>query len=235
MANQRVRLKQFYGRQPLSYVAVFDHISHKTDAKGRQVPTVLIKNIILVDPFGRLLAPTGFHDFEVVKKPYIVADHTWVNFTKQWFKLPMELVPGDRVYFNARIERYPINRADVTDQRQEIWDNALAENEALYKQWHAKAKNNPGINFDVSYQKMKEQKQFNLDEARQKQKNIKLVDYSFSHVRDVRLVRLNQSAAAKNIKRNKYDYAQYQKMGYRYSFWLSTRSLKMVDFLKKNS
>ena len=87
MANQRKRLGQFYGRKPLSYVATFDHISHKMNSQGGHAPVVLIKDIVLVDPFRRFIQPTSFHDFELCKQPYVVADHTWVNFTRQWFEL----------------------------------------------------------------------------------------------------------------------------------------------------
>lgn len=233
MANQRIRLKQFYGRAPLSYVAFFDHISHKTDAKGRRIPVALIKNIILVDPFGRFLAPTGFMDFEVVGKPYMVADHTWVTFTKQWFKLPEEVLPGDRIYFNAKIEKYRINRSDVQEKRNEIWQETLKTNDFLSKRWHDKAKNNPGINYKVSFQKLKEQRKENLENAKVLQHQIELVDYSFSHLRDVRLVTKNK--ATSNIKRIKYDYSQYIKTGYQYSFWLATRTQKILDKLKKGN
>lgn len=230
MANQRKRLGQFYGRKPLSYVATFDHISHKMNSQGGQAPVVLIKDIVLVDPFRRFIQPTGFHDFELCKQPYVVADHTWVNFTKQWFTLEQEALPGDRVYFTAQVERYPINRDDVLKQRDKIWNNAKEANDQLYQQWRSRSKANPGINFSVSYKDMKAEQQENLDNAREEQRNISLVDFSFSRMRDLRLTKLNP--ATKNIKRIKYDYDEYERLGYKYTFWLATRSMKVAKWLK---
>ena len=230
MANQRKRLKQFYGRKALCYVATFDHVSHKRDAQDNQVPVALIKNIVLVDPFKRFIEPTGFHDFQLCQTPYVVADHTWVNFTKQWFKLDQEVLTGDRIFFTALVERYSINRDDILKERNEIWNNAKEANDQLYQQWRNRAKANPGINFSSSFANMKAEQQANFENAKEEQKNISLVDFSFSRMRDLRLIKLNP--ATKNIERIRYDYDQYQRLGYKYTYWLATRSMKVAKWLK---
>ena len=77
---------------------------------------------------------------------------------------------------------------------------------------------------------MKAEQQENLDNAREEQRNISLVDFSFSRMRDLRLTKLNP--ATKNIKRIKYDYDEYERLGYKYTFWLATRSMKVAKWLK---
>ena len=41
-----------------------------------------------------------------------------------------------------------------------------------------------------------------------------------------------KTPATKNIKRIKYDYDEYERLGYKYTFWLSTRSTKVIKWLQ---
>ena len=115
-------------------------------------------------------------------------------------------------------------------QRDKIWNNAKEANAQLYQRWRSRSKANPGINFSASYKDMKAEQQENLDNAREEQRNISLVDFSFSRMKDLRLTKINP--ATKNIKRIKYDYDEYERLGYKYTFWLATRSMKVAKWLK---
>lgn len=59
----------------------------------------------------------------------------WVKLTKEWFKLPCQLLKGDEVCFQASITKYRISRQDVLNKRNEIWNDALKKNELIYKRW----------------------------------------------------------------------------------------------------
>lgn len=82
----RDALKQIGNKERGTYVGVVSRLGYKTGYNGHGKPTFLIIN--LTDINGNL-----------------VADHLWINYTKQFQSLGI-LATGDEVQFNARVSSY---------------------------------------------------------------------------------------------------------------------------------
>lgn len=99
--KQRFRLGELYQKGPNYYHAIFDHLTHKINSKGKKIPTILLKDIYLVDENDKKIPLRKNNDFIDAKGRHIVADHVWVKFTKPWFDLPFELLQGDENHLSG--------------------------------------------------------------------------------------------------------------------------------------
>lgn len=223
MSKQRFRLGNYLGRGSRYYHATFDHITHKVNAQHQKMPTILLKDIFLVDKNDKKIALRKENDFIDDKGRHIVADHLWVKMTKPWFSLPQELVQGDEVFFKAEVTSYKISRDDVVSKREEAWQKAMQKNEQIYKRWAKYTETHQRKNFQASLEKMKQKQKANLEQAKKEQSQLKLVDYTLNHVQNIKVVKWGR--VKKDFQRETYNYQQYKRQGYKYSAWLAYRSL----------
>ena len=78
-SHSRVILKDFYGQPAQFYHATFDHLTHHKDARGRRVPTVLLKNIYSVDSNDSRIFNSRQDTYKDSKGNSIIADHCWMD------------------------------------------------------------------------------------------------------------------------------------------------------------
>lgn len=171
MNRQRFRLGEYYGQQPKYYHATFDHISHKINSQKKKIPVILLTDIFLVNDKGEKIRLAKKNDFKDKKGRHIIADHLWVKLTKEWLKLPCQLLKGDEVYFQAGITKYRISRQDVLNKRNKIWNDALKKNEQIYKRWSKYTDTHKRKNLQLSLEKMKDKQRENLINAQAKKIN----------------------------------------------------------------
>jgi len=49
MSKQRFRLAEYYQDGRMFYHATFDHLTHKGNQQGKKIPTILLKDVYLVN------------------------------------------------------------------------------------------------------------------------------------------------------------------------------------------
>ena len=209
MAKQRFKLGKFYGKPPRQYLATFGQLTHKINRQRKKIPVILLKNIYVIDK----------------DRKHLVADHMWVKLTKPWFKLG-ELLDGDRVTFKAKVEKYKISRDDVLIKRELIWQEAVETNNQIYQRWQKYTDTHHRKNFQLSLDKMKQKQKNNLIEAKKQQAKLELVDYSLNYISNLKLISKNSDTT---YERKQFDYDHYKKQGYKYSAWMSARSINYVE------
>ena len=190
-------------------MATFGYLTHKINKQRKKIPVVLLKNIYIIDK----------------DKKYLVADHMWIKLTKPWFKLG-ELLDGDRITFKAKVEKYKISRDDVLIKRELIWQEAVETNNQIYQRWQKYTDTHHRKNFQLSLDKMKQKQKNNLIEAKKQQAKLELVDYSLNYISNLKLIRKNSDTT---YEREQFDYDYYKKQGYKYSAWMSARSINYVE------
>ena len=221
--KQRFRLGDYLNQVPQYYHATFGYIAHKVNQQHKKIPLILLKDIYLVDENDKKIRLSKKADFKDNKGNHIVADHLWVKLTKPWFELPDELLYGDEVYFRASVETYNIVRKDVLDQRQAIWDKAKKKSDQIYKRWAKYTEDHYRKNFSLSLNKMKEKQKKIMEQAKEDQAQLSLVDYGLNHIDKIKVVRSKR--ALYGVEREPYNYQQYKKQGYKYSSYLAAKSM----------
>lgn len=219
MSNQRIFLGDYFLQSPLYYHAVFDHISHH-----KRIPTVLLKDLYIVDEKDH---PVALRRKDLLHDKHhhtLVADHVWIDLDDNWFKLPNEVLYGDEVTFKATVEQYPITRDNVIRQRNEIWENVKIENNNLKQIWKENKSQYHGQIRNAKYQQLQAEIRQNIQLARKKQKEIALVDYGLSSMREIKIVKLQPIIEYKDIHRIKYSRNKLKKYNFRYTQWLSNRT-----------
>lgn len=224
MTKQRFRLGEQYGKSPRYYHATFTYLTHKVNSQKKKIAVILLKDVYLVDSQDKKKRLDSTNDFIDKKGRHIVADHLWVKLTKPWLKLSQELIAGDEIYFKANVKKYRINRSDVLEKREQIWQEAQRKNDLIYRRWSKYTDTHKRKNFDLSLAKMKAKQKTNIEQAKKDQQKLELVDYSLDHVSDIHVARLVKPKY--HFQRTKYDYQQYRRQGYTYSAWLAVRSIK---------
>lgn len=227
--KQRFRLAEMYDEGSRYYHATFDHITHKTNSQKKKLPVILLTDIYLVDENDRKIKMAKANDFRDKKGRHIIADHLWVKMTKPWFELPYELLSGDQLYFQANVEKYHIFRDDLQKKRDQIYRDAKAKNEQIYKRWSKYTETHKRKNFQLSLKKLQEKERKNIQEATKKQKAIELVDYSLNKIKNIKVT--NQFNPNFDYAREVYDYNQYKRQGYKYSAWLAARSMSFCEMI----
>lgn len=221
-SKQRFRLGEYYGKPAMRYHATFNYIAHKT-SHGKKVPMVLLTDLYLVDQNGKKIRLANSNDFIDKKGRHIVADHAWVKLTKPWYDLPCELIKGDEVEFDAKVEQYKIVRKSVLDQRDQIWKEAKKKADTIYKRWSKYTDTHHRKNFQLSLDKMKAKQKAILDKAKKDQEKLQLVDYGLNYIKSINLVK--KTTPKHGFERDKYNYKQYRLYRYSYTSWLAARSM----------
>ena len=221
-SKQRFRLGEYYGKPAQRYHATFNYIVHKT-SNGRKVPMILLTDLYLVDQNGKKIRLANDNDFIDKKGRHIVADHTWVKFTKPWYNLPCELVKGDEIEFDAKVEQYKIVRMDFLKQRDQIWQDAKKKADVIYKRWSKYTDTHRRKNFQLSLDKMKAKQKDILDQAKKDQAKLQLVDYGLNYIKHIKLVK--KVTPKKGFERDTYNYQQYRNLGYNYTKYLAAHSM----------
>ncbi|MCT7696382.1 hypothetical protein [Lactobacillus crispatus] len=225
--RQRFRLAEYFGKPAQYYHATFDHITHKVNQQHKKIPVILLTDVYLVDCHDKKIRLANRDDFVDSNGRHIVADHLWVKLTKPWLELPQELLQGDEVYFQANVEQYHIVRADTINKRNQIWHAMLQKNKRIEQSWNYYTKHHYRRNFKQSLQKMRAKQQRNIDEAKQLQLRIKLVDYSLNRISKLHIASLKK--AKYNFQRETYNYSRFKRQGYKYSAWLAARSMNYLE------
>lgn len=225
--KQRFRLGDYYHKGANYYHATFDHLTHKVNAQGKKIPTILLTDVYLVDKDDKKIALRKSNDFIDKKGRHIVADHLWVKLTKPWFELPQELIKGDEIYFSAEIEQYRITRLDVIKKRDKIWNDAQKKSDQIYKSWSKYTDTHKRKNFQLSLEKMKQKQRKLLEQAKKDQEKLELVDYTLNRIKNIKVARWVKPK--RGFKREKYDYDQYKRQGYKYSAWLAYHSMSYTE------
>ena len=242
LRRSRFRLKQYQQEQdkePLYFHAVFNYITHK-DSHGRKTPVILLTDIYPVTKAGKKIRMADDSDFKDSKNRHIAADHCWVKLTKNWFNISyndlkhIELFKGDEIWFNARIEEYKITRKDTLAERNAIFKTAQKKCDQIYQRWQHYTDTHYRKNFQLSLNQMKKKQQKIMEQAKADQQKIKLVDYSFNYIKQIKILRLisdikSDKVSKKGYIRQRYDWNQYQKQGYKYTAYLAARSMSYTD------
>lgn len=224
MSKQRFRLKELYQKGPNFYHATFDHITHKINQQHKKIPVILLRDLYLVDENDKKIALRKSNDFIDAKGRHIASDHVWIKLTKPWFDLG-ELIQGDEVFFSAEVDQYRINRDDVLNKREIIWQNAVRKNDQIYHRWQKYTDTHRRKNFQLSLNKMKQKQKNNLAKAKEEQEKLALVDYSLKSIKKPKLVKKTDL----DYEREKYSYDFYKKQGYKYSAWIAARSINYIE------
>lgn len=231
MSKQRFRLAEYYQEGSKFYHATFDHLTHKVNQQGKKIPTILLKNVYLVNSQDKKIALRKANDFVDEKGRHIVADHLWVKLTKPWFDLPVELVKGDEIYFSAEVKPYKINRTDILRKREQIWSDAKKMSNKIYQRWAKYTDSHKRKNFQLSLTKMKQKQREIMNKAKKEQKNLKLVDYSLTRIKNIKVVALVKTKDS--FIRKHYCYTRYKQQGYKYTAWVAYRSIEYASKTKK--
>lgn len=220
-SRQRFKLGELYHKGPHYYHATFDHITHKVNQQHKKIPVILLKDIYLVNENDKKIRLANKNDFKDKKGRHIIADHIWIKLTKPWLMLPKELIQGDEVIFQAEVEQYKIVRKDVNSKREQIYLDAKKKNDEIWKRWSKYTDTHKRKNFQLSLEKMKQKQRDNLAQAKRKQNDLKLVDYSLNKISKLKVVNYLNTA----YSREQYNWQQYKRQGYKYSAWLAARSM----------
>jgi hypothetical protein len=224
MSNQRLFLKDYYLQPDQHYSAIFNHISTH---KG--IPAALLTNLTLTDQNGNVIRINRY-DLNTRSKDEI-SDHVWIDLNSNWFKLKTELFYGDQIEFDAHIEKYPIARDDVLKKRNEIWENTVLENNNLKQMWCSQRNLYHGQIRQQKYSQIQAQIKNNVAVARQRQKQIPLVDYGLTDIKNIHILKLMPLLKYRSFKRTKYNEA-YKTYGHKYNIWLSKRTQQYIRLLK---
>lgn len=220
--NSRIVLSDFYEQPKQFYHATFDHLSYIHD-KSKPI-TALLKNIYLVDDGDNRLPVNRNTNFLDEDGNSIIADHLWVEFDRNWFYLPQELLSGDEIFFSAEVNQYKIARKDILKQRDKIWKQNQEENKGIYNAWQGVKHNLHGRQYSVRYEQMRAHIQSNNELARIKQNSLPLVDYTLKNL-DFEVVYYDE----RPIERVKYDWNTYKKNPRKYMNYLVRRSKKFQE------
>ena len=191
--KQRFRLRDYLNQPPQYYHATFGYIAHKVNQQHKKIPLILLKDIYLVDENDKKIRLSKKADFK------------------------------DHKYFRASVETYNIVRKDVLDQRQAIWDKAKKKSDQIYKRWAKYTEDHYRKNFSLSLNKMKEKQKKIMEQAKEDQAQLSLVDYGLNHIDKIKVVRSKR--AMYGVEREPYSYQQYKKQGYKYSSYLAAKSM----------
>ena len=230
-SHSRVILKDFYGQPAQFYHATFDHLTHHKDARGRSVPTVLLKNIYSVDSNDSRIFNSRQDTYKDSNGNSIIADHCWMDIDESWFKLPKELFKGDEIFFKAEVEQYNISRDDLVEKRNQIWQTTQQLNDSVFSAWKSSKNNYHGAQYRSALSQMKAHIKQNNHIAHLQQERIPLVDYSLTHPTEIRIAKLIDTT----VPRAKYNLSNYQKFGIKYTQWLSKRSFAFLNIISKDS
>lgn len=223
MSKQRFRLGEL-DDQPHYFHATFKELTHKTTRNGKKA-VILLTDIYLVDESDHKIRLAKSNDFIDSKGRHIVADHCWVTLTKPWF-IGTELLSGDEVFFKANVTKYKINRDDVLEKRDQIWQDAEKKSEKIYQRWSKYTDMHRRKNFNLSLQKMKDKQRKIMELAKKQQNELELVDYTLNRISQVKLVK--EKPVRKGWFREDWSYDQY-KTDDRYSGYLAARSIKYAN------
>jgi len=72
-----------------------------------------------------------------------------------------------------------------------------------------------------------------MNKAKKEQKNLKLVDYSLTRIKNIKVVALVKTKDS--FIREHYCYTRYKQQGYKYTAWLAYRSIEYASKTKKSS
>lgn len=214
LKQSRFRLGDYLDKPAQYYHATFGFVTHKKS--GRAV--VLLRDLYFVDQAGRKIALRKSNDQIDKYGRHIVADHLWVNLTKPWLKLGLELLDGDEVMFKASVTPYKITRKDTLDKRNQIWNKALVKNELLYEHYRMlKIKRKTP---KQALEKMQAKQKANLAKAKKEEDGIALVDYTLNKIKDLCVVR--RKRVYYGVKRLAYDAGRIKDHAYtKYLAWHS--------------
>lgn len=130
MSNQRKRLAKYENKNQ-RYRGIFGEIRH--DKQNR--PEILIKDIYPIYENGKKV-PLRSKDVPTNSKgQQIATDHAWIPMTKSLLEVGRELFNGDIIEFNAVVKPYKIARDDILKQREDLWQNGLAQANLVYQKY----------------------------------------------------------------------------------------------------
>ena len=156
---------------------------------------------------------------EIDKKGHIVdpdiADHAWVNASKEVFKIGKEMLPGDEVMFSAIVTPYGITRRDVLDKRDNVVQAANQENKQIFNDYREEYLDwkDSWQNVLQANQAAKQQLQKGLidRQAFQKIEQQNIETYKSAQPNGVQVKKdESNNLAAANKKRNSYKLVDYQ-------------------------
>lgn len=130
MSNQRKRLAK-YENKTQRYRGIFGEIRH--DKQNR--PEILIKDIYPIYENGKKVPLRSKDGPTNSKGQQIATDHAWIPMTKSLLEVGRELFNGDIIEFNAVVKPYKIARDDILKQREDLWQNGLAQANLVYQKY----------------------------------------------------------------------------------------------------
>lgn len=227
MQKQRARLADYYQKPARYYLATFNYITHKKSGRS----CILLTNLCFSDENGKKIPMRSKQDYIASNGRHYIADHVWVNLTLPWSKVPCELLYGDLVLFKARVEQYKITRQDVLQKRTQIYNDAKRRCDAIFYDFSYEQDHNgydPLFNYKLKQVKKKQEQV--MQQAKQAQAEIELVDYGLNYVSNVTLIK--QAKTFYHVKRGVYNAKRFTDK--RYTNYLAWHSMDYYDKRKKH-
>lgn len=185
MNRQRFRLANEYKQPARYYHATFWRISFSKTGQ----PLILLRNLYFVDKRDHKIPMRSKNDFVDKQGRHLVADHVWIKLTKPWLKIGAELMPGDEVFFKARVVPYKITRSDTLDKRTEIYNEACHKCQELTREWKIQTALYYVDNFDKKLAKFRKRRQKILDNMKKQQQKVPIVDYSLDYIAQIKVAK----------------------------------------------
>lgn len=226
MNKQRARLAEYYGKPAQRYHATFGYITHKSTGRA----CILLKKIYFVDKNGKKIPMRNDKQDVVISGKHYIADHVWINLTKPWLNTGIELLDGDEVEFDACVEQYKITRSDVLAKREAVYQDARKKCEQIYNNWLRKTKKSHIDNFALKLDRMRERQSRIMQEAKEKQANIELVDYALNRIKKIKVV--DYKRVYYGVRREKYNNNRYNDR--RYTKFLAWHSMDYASKCDKH-
>lgn len=130
MAIQRTRLAK-YLNQKQRFRATFSEIRHDKENK----PEILLLDLYPIYQDGRKIPLRSKPIIVNSRGEQIASDHVWTGLTASFLKMPKEVLYGDVIDFTACVTAYAINRDDVLQKRNLMWQEGKKASEEVFNEY----------------------------------------------------------------------------------------------------
>ena len=130
MAIQRTRLAK-YLNQKQRFRATFSEIRHDKENK----PEILLLDLYPIYQDGRKIPLRSKPIIVNSRGEQIASDHVWTGLTASFLKMPKEVLYGDVIDFTACVTAYAINRDDVLQKRDLMWQEGKKASEEIFNEY----------------------------------------------------------------------------------------------------
>lgn len=184
LRQSRFRLGELDDNKFHYFHATFGFITHKKS--GRAV--VLLRDLYLVDKNDKKIVMRKNNDQRDKYGRHIIADHVWVNLTKPLLNTKRELFDGDELMFRAKPASYKIVRGDIVKEREAIYQKAVAQCDKLEEKWRKETAKGFVQNFDKKLTRLNNKKRKIMEDAKNKQNSIELIDYTLKNISSIKII-----------------------------------------------